>query len=114
MPQRAPPDRTAQAMDQSPEALRKLWRRHCDLSAAIAEAWAATGYQHPPPHRPTTPEELRGLCCGARTRAGTPCKLTSIYRNGRCKLHGGLSTGPTTPEGKARCALNGMARKRSP
>jgi hypothetical protein len=44
--------------------------------------------------------------CGARTRAGTPCKMKAIYENGRCKLHGGLSTGPTTPEGKARVTKN--------
>ncbi len=30
--------------------------------------------------------------CGA----GTPCKLKSVYHAGRCKLHGGLSTGPKT------------------
>jgi hypothetical protein len=24
--------------------------------------------------------------------------------NGRCRMHGGPSTGPRTPEGKARCA----------
>jgi hypothetical protein len=25
-------------------------------------------------------------------------------KNGRCRMHGGLSTGPRTPEGRARCA----------
>lgn len=45
--------------------------------------------------------------CGAKTRAGTPCKLKSVYSNGRCHLHGGLSTGPKTAAGKARSALNG-------
>lgn len=82
-------------------------RHHCDLPAA-------TGCQRLPPEIPPMPEELSGLCCRAKTRAGTPCKLTSLYRSGRSKLHGGLSTGPTTPEGKAKCALNGMARKQSP
>ncbi|MDT3251691.1 HGGxSTG domain-containing protein [Serratia sp. root2] len=24
--------------------------------------------------------------CGAKTRAGTPCKMRSIYANRRCKL----------------------------
>lgn len=40
--------------------------------------------------------------CGARTRAGTPCRLNAVYGNGRCKLHGGCSTGPKTEAGKDR------------
>jgi hypothetical protein len=44
--------------------------------------------------------------CGARTRQGTSCKNTRIYSNGRCKNHGGLSTGPKTPEGKAQALAN--------
>ena len=53
--------------------------------------------------------------CGARTRAGTPCKSRTIYQSGRCKLHGGMSTGPKTAEGKARSALNGrVPKKRTP
>lgn len=48
------------------------------------------------------PEHLLGIPCGATTRAGTPCKLTTIYRNGRCKLHGGKSTGAKTKAGRKR------------
>lgn len=44
--------------------------------------------------------------CGALTRMGTPCENTHLYRNGRCKNHGGLSTGPRTEEGKARALAN--------
>ncbi len=44
--------------------------------------------------------------CGAKTRAGTPCKQPGLLRGGRCRLHGGLSTGPKTLEGKRRSALN--------
>jgi hypothetical protein len=44
--------------------------------------------------------------CGAKTRQGTPCKNTRLYKNGRCKNHGGLSTGPRTEEGKARALEN--------
>lgn len=71
---------------------------------------------NPPTNYPSFPEECIGMTCGAKARAGTPCKLTSIYDNGRCKFHGGLSTGPTTQEGKRRSALNGFKpkNKRSP
>ena len=41
--------------------------------------------------------------CGAHTRAGGCCRQPAM-RNGRCRLHGGLSTGPRTAEGRARCA----------
>jgi hypothetical protein len=40
--------------------------------------------------------------CGARTRrTGCPCRAPAM-RNGRCRLHGGKSTGPRTEEGRAR------------
>ena len=42
--------------------------------------------------------------CGAYARTtGNPCLGRSL-KNGRCKLHGGLSTGPKTLEGKKRIA----------
>ncbi|OWQ95359.1 HGGxSTG domain-containing protein [Sphingopyxis witflariensis] len=47
------------------------------------------------------------MICGARTRTGTPCKRRDLYRSGRCKLHGGPSTGPRTAKGKRRSARNG-------
>lgn len=53
------------------------------------------------------------LRCGARTRAGNPCKRRDIHGSGRCPLHGGLSTGPRTADGKARSALNGRCLKRT-
>ena len=39
--------------------------------------------------------------CGARTRAGGCCSQPAM-KNGRCRFHGGKSTGPRTPEGLAR------------
>src|ERR1019366_2539569 len=36
--------------------------------------------------------------CGARNRRGTPCECPA-RANGRCRLHGGLSTGPKTLAG---------------
>jgi hypothetical protein len=50
--------------------------------------------------------------CGASCRDGTACEALPVrnkrlYRpvNGRCRMqHGGLSTGPKTPEGRQRIA----------
>lgn len=42
--------------------------------------------------------------CGAKTRSGKPCAKYRINGKRRCRLHGGLSTGPKTAEGKARIA----------
>lgn len=48
-----------------------------------------------------------GLTCGAKSkRTGQPCKRTDLHDNGRCKFHGGLSTGPKSEAGKARTAQN--------
>ena len=37
--------------------------------------------------------------CGAKTRSGEQCKRYGNLKNGRCRLHGGLSKGPTTKDG---------------
>ena len=42
--------------------------------------------------------------CLAKTRRGTPCQKPPMIGKKRCKLHGGLSSGPRTAEGKARIA----------
>jgi len=39
--------------------------------------------------------------CGAKTRGGAPCRNLPM-KNGRCRMHGGGSTGPKTAEGLAR------------
>ena len=39
--------------------------------------------------------------CGAKTRSGTPCRRRS-FANGRCRNHGGLSSGPKSSEGRQR------------
>lgn len=39
--------------------------------------------------------------CGAKTRRGQECRAPAM-RNGRCRMHGGASTGPRTEEGLAR------------
>jgi hypothetical protein len=39
--------------------------------------------------------------CGAKTRRGSSCQCPAMA-NGRCRLHGGKSTGPKTAEGRDR------------
>ena len=93
-------------MDQ--QVLRKLWREYHSKADRVFRAWEAAGFEGTPPTPSPMPMELRNLTCGAKTRAGTPCKMKNLYTNGRCRLHGGLSTGPTTIEGKAKAAQNGF------
>jgi hypothetical protein len=94
--------------------LRKRWREFCDASEREGQTFLQAfgngeDLRNFPP-RPF-PEELRGLTCGAKTRAGTPCKRRDIYRSGRCPLHGGLSTGPTSIEGKRKVSRNACRNK---
>ena len=73
----------------------KLRQRYREWSEAVRRG-----------RKPPFPDELRGLTCGARTRAGTPCRQTDLGRSGRCKFHGGASTGPRTKAGKAAALAN--------
>jgi hypothetical protein len=43
--------------------------------------------------------------CGARTRAGCACRQPAMA-NGRCRFHGGKSTGPRTAAGRERARNN--------
>lgn len=47
------------------------------------------------------PAFLRAPRCGAHNRHGGLCGCPAM-RNGRCRLHGGLSTGARTIEGRER------------
>lgn len=53
------------------------------------------------------PVNQRRVTCGARRRRdGEPCQSKSVPGKNRCKWHGGCSTGPKTPEGRARALAN--------
>ena len=43
-----------------------------------------------------------GVRCLANTRKGSPCQRPAKLPAGRCRVHGGASTGPRTEEGIAR------------
>ena len=62
------------------------------VTKSIAERGKATRFG------PNWPGER----CGAKTRRGTDCRRPAYKKNGRCGLHGGLSTGAKTPEGLQR------------
>ena len=49
-------------------------------------------------------DSLERSRCDARTRSGALCTKYPIKGKRRCRLHGGLSTGPKTAEGRARIA----------
>ncbi len=46
--------------------------------------------------------------CAAKTRSGEPCKRFGNKRNGRCKLHGGKSTGAKSKGGKLVVSKNAV------
>ncbi|HME23426.1 MAG TPA: HGGxSTG domain-containing protein [Acetobacteraceae bacterium] len=54
-----------------------------------------------PDWRTTLPLAQSCPRCGARTRRGDPCRSAAMP-NGRCRMHGGKSTGPRTAEGLER------------
>ena len=53
-----------------------------------------------------------GQRCGAKTRRGTACQRPANKGNGRCRLHGGASSGPRTEQGRAKIALAAAGLKR--
>lgn len=86
----------ASLLARAQRTLDAIQRRHAAREASAARSLAA------PVTRPP---------CGARCRDGHACAAPAVWsastgapRNGRCRMHGGLSTGPRTPDGRARVA----------
>ena len=55
------------------------------------------------------PKAKRPLC-GARKRKGGQCRAKAVEGRERCRLHGGLSTGAKTAEGRARISESNRRR----
>ena len=87
--------------------LRKAYRRHYEECDRIYRQQTSSSISFQRTTLPAFPAECLGMLCGAKTRRGTRCRNTSLYINGRCKFHGGLTTGPTTAEGKEQSRING-------
>ena len=95
--------------------LRKKLKNYYIASEQSHNRWIESGYSHKERTLARYPEECRGMLCGAKTRSGKPCKNDgATYANGRCKFHGGMSTGPQTPKGKRQSAENGRNHKPKP
>ena len=67
---------------------------------------------------PKMQRKNRGIC-GAMTRKGTPCQAPPVWdkmadkaKNGRCKLHGGMSTGARTEAGREAIRASNRRRKK--
>ena len=54
--------------------------------------------------RPSPMRRNGRILCGAKTRAGGRCLVRAEPGRARCRFHGGKSTGPRTPAGRARIA----------
>jgi hypothetical protein len=78
----------------TPELLKRIEQRR------LAEQWEDDKVQ-----RVTLRER-----CGARTRQGGQCQAKVVKGKNRCRLHGGLSTGPKTAQGKARIIKSNRKR----
>jgi hypothetical protein len=78
-----------------------------DQSPAVPQE--GVGLQQKYLKNPTKPTNWRrnlaladaGPRCGAQARSGRPCRAPGMP-NGRCRVHGGWSTGPKTAAGLAR------------
>jgi hypothetical protein len=84
-----------QKMSNEPPAKRAylLTKANILQTKSARRGWLKNGN---PPGDPQTAAR-----CGAWTRRRTACQAPAM-RNGRCRMHGGMSTGPKTAEGLAR------------
>ena len=92
------------------EVLKRMQKARAEKQGLVPEqsdqAKGRSAYTRKPPvpgRWETKPEWF----CGAINRAGLPCRMLAIYDNGRCKWHGGCSTGPKTDAGKEQSRING-------
>ena len=54
----------------------------------------------------------QGQRCEALTRRGSLCKRPGNKKNGRCKFHGGYSSGPKTKDGMDRLIVSKIKHER--
>ena len=82
------------------------------LKEAVAKSPHFKAVKHPKAHKTMyqrLPKTERAKC-GATTRRGTPCAAPVVWGKGRCRLHGGCSTGPKTEAGRQAIAESNRRR----
>jgi uncharacterized protein YjcR len=57
-------------------------------------------------HKRNTAPMLESPRCGARTRAGTPCRAPAVNGKARCRMHGGAN-GSGAPKGNQNALRHG-------
>ncbi len=87
-----------------PDRLATFWGKHELQARDYWNKLNALRCYGPSKRKPAPKLQPMPKKCGAKTRAGGTCQCKPIPGKRRCKFHGGLSTGPKTQEGKARCA----------
>src|SRR4051794_22891458 len=88
-------------------AARPLWPARLRLGGGLGEPEGASAKMSNGPHaqEPVSPMALAHAAprCAARRKSdGGSCQQPAMA-NGRCRMHGGKSTGPRTAEGLERC-----------
>lgn len=92
------PERSARAQDFGGQS---------GISTPIAGARARAYESGSRTPLPQAPAAAQRVACGARRhRDGKPCQSKSEPGKKRCRFHGGRSTGPRSPEGRARALAN--------
>ena len=59
------------------------------------------------PHKRRTGPMLASLRCGAKTRAGAPCRSPAVRGRHRCRMHGG-ARGSGAPRGNRNAVKHGL------
>lgn len=79
---------------------------------AISLFWRSCIYEHK--MRLYEIQQGKAVQCGARKKNGQQCRAKTIYGSGRCRHHGGKSTGPITIEGKIKSLSKLTQYRRNP
>ena len=100
-------DSTQPSVSADSPAKRRAWDfTPADGPAKPGSCWDNIKSAHQARHQ----ERLLQQCMAFCRSTSQPCRMKKVPGKNRCRLHGGLSTGPTTPEGRARIAESNRRR----